>query len=299
MPAEKIAPLPGLEAAKYWLRACLQRGEHARWMGFLRHEPGMGELVALRPQLLWKLQRAYLQAGLPLATKVDWLEQHHRWALRTLSREALRALHTDAGWTVAELPLPTGALQWVLRTCERYAKEGEWVLSLRFEGRQVAALAFTVHLDAQQRRCVHVGCLQGAERAGERDLVRDATRAMHGLRPKQAVTIGLYALAAALQVPRLQAVGNASHVYQDHWRRRARIAADYDTFWAELGGVPLGDGWQLPPHLSRKPCSEVASKHRAALRRRHAVEDALIAQVGERLTGTPLTADPVFGRLID
>jgi uncharacterized protein VirK/YbjX len=297
MSTEQIASLPGLEAAKYWLRACLQRGAHARWMGFLRDEPGMGELVALRPQLLWKLQRGYLQAHLPLSLKLDWLMQHHRWALRTLPAEGLRAAHTDAGWRLAELPSPTGTLQWVLRTCERYAKEGEWVLGLRFEGRQVAALAFTVHLDAQHRRCAHVGCLQGAERAGERDLVREATKAMHGLRPKQAVTIGLYAVAAALQVPRLQAVGNASHVYQGHWRRRERIAADYDGFWLELGGLPQPDGWQLPTLLARKACEEVASKHRAAVRRRQAFEDLLIAQVGERVDGTPLSPGQVFGRL--
>ncbi len=288
-----MAPLTTLEAAKYWLRACLQGDAHARWMHFLRSQQSLRAMVAARPHLLWKLQRDYLQAGLPLRLKLAWLMQHHGWALQALPAAALHALHTDAGFMLAELPLPEGLLQLDLGSSERFAKEGEWVLRLQLAGHQIAALAFTVHHDPTEP-CVHIGCLQGSDRAGQRDAVRDATKALHGLRPKQAVMTALYALMGALGVGQVQAVGNTSHVYQAKWRRRDRIAADYDGFWTELGGHPgAGGGWRLPARLARKALADVPSKHRAQLRRRQALEDLLVAQIGERLA-LPLTTTQVF-----
>ncbi|MEO8296936.1 MAG: DUF535 family protein [Burkholderiales bacterium] len=271
-----------LETAKFYLRACLHWRSHVRWQRFLATPGAMRAAATARPQLRWKLQRDYLQAGLPLRDKLAWLIDHHTWAQQALPAPLLAAIYTDNGLTLATLALGDHPVRVVLSACERFAKEGEWVLSLRLGAERVAAVAFTVHAHGRDR-CAHVGCLQGGDAAGTQDLVREATKALHGLRPKQAVMLALYGLMAALSVPTLLTVSNRSHVYQAHWRRRTRVRADYDQFWQELGGQAEGDAFRLPTQLTRKPIEAVASKHRAQARRRHQLEDGLLQALARTL----------------
>jgi uncharacterized protein VirK/YbjX len=286
-------PITNFEAAKFCLRACLHWSTHARWYSFLREHPCMRRATAARPQLLWKLQRDYLQTGLPLKDKLAWLLQHHDWALRTLPSSLLTQVYTDAGHVLTTLELPEGPVELTLSACERFAKEGEWVLSVRSSGERVAALAFTVHRHSSDW-CAHIGCLQGADGAGKQDQVRQATKALQGLRPKQAVVLALYSLLAALGVPTVLAVSNQAHIYQAKTRRRDRVQADYNEFWLELGGRALDRStYLLPHHLNRKDLSEVPSKHRSQVRRRQALEDTLIAQIGQALN-QPLSPDALF-----
>jgi uncharacterized protein VirK/YbjX len=57
------------------------------------------------------------------------------------------------------------------------------------------------------------------------------------------------------------------------------VHADYDAYWAELGGVADGSAWRLPAHLGRKAVEDIASKKRSQYRRRHALEDLLVEPV--------------------
>lgn len=273
-----------LEAAKFSLRACWQWSEHARWLGFLQQHEVLRSAAAHRPQLLWKLQRDYLQAGLPLRDKLRWLMQHHDWAVRTVRSSVLSAIYREPGHGLATIERPEGIMTLVLSACERYAKEGEWVLSLRLAGHRVAALAFTVHQHGPGL-VAHIGCLQGADSAGQQELIKTATKALEGLRPKHAVMMGLYGLLAAWGIPGVLAVSNHGHIYQSRLRRRARVQADYDAFWTELAGHPLNHRcWRLPSVLTRKPIEAVASKHRAQARRRRELEDQLLSQLAASLS---------------
>jgi uncharacterized protein VirK/YbjX len=168
----------------------------------------------------------------------------------------------------------------------QFAKEGELVLSLwRCEvaagaasRQRVAALAFTIHKH-DGAWVAHIGCLQGGSGSDTADLIRQATRELQGLRPKQAVVIALYAMTSACGLDHVRAVARADHVYQSHWRRRGRVQADYDTYWTELGGIADGSAWRLPAQLSRKAVEDIASRKRSQYRRRHALEDLLVEQV--------------------
>ena len=66
----------------------------------------------------------------------------------------------------------------------------------------------------------------------------DATRELHGLRPKDAVLLAARALAAAVGAQSVHAVSDANHVL----KRLQDIAkfSGYDDYWIERGGAPGG-----------------------------------------------------------
>ncbi len=92
-------------------------------------------------------------------------------------------------------------------------------------------------------------------------------------------------LGSALAVEQIVAVSNSTHIYRS-WRYRkkkeGKLLADYDSFWASLGGERSDDGnFRLPLAMPRKPMEEIASKKRAEYRRRFALLDSLIEQVNQ------------------
>jgi uncharacterized protein VirK/YbjX len=241
-----------------------------------------------QPQLVWKLQRSYLSRGTSVQCKLEWLRQHHDWVAQHWPPDLGAQLYQPGGQLLAELPIAQECVSYRMHLCTdtQFAKEGELVLSLwrcevvaGQESRQrVAALAFAIHKH-QGTWVAHVGCLQGGSGSDTADLIRQATRDLHGLRPKQAVVIALYAITSAYELDHVRAVTRSDHVYQSHWRRRGRVQADYDAYWAELGGIADGSAWRLPAQLSRKAVEDIASKKRSQYRRRHALEDGLIEQI--------------------
>jgi uncharacterized protein VirK/YbjX len=131
----------------------------------------------------------------------------------------------------------------------------------------------------------NIGCIQGPRPELGREAVKQATSDLHGLRPKQAVLVALYAMIGAYGAQGVRAVTNADHVHQARWRSRSKVAADYDGFWTEMGGVQVGNSFELPTRLARKTVAEIPSKKRAQYRRRHALEDAMISQICASLPG--------------
>jgi uncharacterized protein VirK/YbjX len=283
----KQPPTP-FETVKYLLRGLFSPVSHSAWNRYLLASPVGQARVQAQPQLVWKLQRSYLSRGTNVQCKLEWLRQHHDWVARHWPADQVAQVYLPGGLVLAELPLAPGEVSYQLQLCmdAQFAKEGELVLSLwrcepALDGPtrdRVAALAFAIHKHHGEW-VAHVGCLQGGSGSDTADLIRQATRELHGLRPKQAVVIALYAITAAYELDHVRAVTRSDHVYQSHWRRRARVQADYDAYWAELGGVADGSAWRLPAHLSRKAVEDIASKKRSQYRRRHALEDQLTDQV--------------------
>jgi uncharacterized protein VirK/YbjX len=296
------------EAAKYFVRGLLSPRSHSAWNGYLLRDQQARARTQAQPQLVWKLQRDYLSRGVGTRCKLEWLRQHHDWVASHWPAEQVSRLYDTGGLVLAELPSSQAAVVYRLHLCmdAQFAKEGELVLSLwrcdssnpaAGDRSRVAALAFAIHQHAGAW-VAHIGCLQGADHVGAADLIRQATRELHGLRPKQAVVVALYALTQARKIDHVRAVANADHVYQSHWRRRNRVLADYDAYWAELGATPDGSAWRLPAKLGRKAQADIASKKRSQYRRRHALEDQMIGQIHAALR-SPGGAEPAALALAD
>lgn len=269
------------ELTKFMLRSAIRPRLHRHWMHYLTADVERRAWLTVNPSLLWKLQRPYAMMSLRAPEKLQRLVDHYDWLSTLWQPEARTSLRREAPMVIASLSGASGTAYRVdIGFDERFAKEGELTLSMHHDHCRLATLVFSVSRLGPLRWAAHIGCLQGPEADGAgRDRVRDATKDLHGLRPKQAIVQAIYAIAHLHRVQEITGVSNAGHVYQARRRRNDRICADYDGFWAELGGVRRGALFVMPDRLHQKSIDEAPSRKRAQYRRRYELETSLAAQI--------------------
>lgn len=156
------------------------------------------------------------------------------------------------------------------------AKEGLWRLSLRrFDSkRTVYSLSFAFIRDA-----IFIGAIQGSSSHEASELIRQATKALHGLRPPFFLIEILRSLARQWNVNRIVGVDGKFQLKASKGSNdRERVRFDYSAFWAELGGSENLEGnWDIPLLGLRKSLDEIESKKRAMYRRRFELLDGFNA----------------------
>ena len=120
-----------------------------------------------------------------------------------------------------------------------------------------------------------IGGVQG--RIGSREEVREAARLNSELSPRALLVLAAQALARAIDVDEIIAVGEDEHISRAY--AEAQMSFDYAQFWTKVGGVRVGRHYRLPMESPHKPLALVAASHRSRARRRreikHAIRDAL------------------------
>ena len=152
-------------------------------------------------------------------------------------------------------------------------QEGELTVWLTDSaGLSLARMAFTFDVDPNGKPSLLIGGLQGLPAQFNKKLIVAATRTLSGLRPKDAVLVGVQAVARALGIQHVSAVSNANHVLAAEWfMSDSVISRDYDGFWQERGGVPeaaVGFALPLPDYTGRVAANSNArniDRYRAAL----------------------------------
>jgi uncharacterized protein VirK/YbjX len=149
-------------------------------------------------------------------------------------------------------------------------REGELVLQLMRQGTLVYSLAFSF-VQEDTRRQVGIGCVQGPQCGAGLALAREATRDLHGLRPKNLLVRLASQLGHAVGCDHLVLVGNHNRTVCVKSVRKGKVKADYDSLWQELGATQRPDGdWQMGcAPLQAPDMEEVPSKKRAEMRRRY------------------------------
>lgn len=275
----------GKDAWKYFFRGLVTYPWSQRWLQYLYQQEQHLQLLQLQPRLLFKLQRPYLRKQVCMNRKLDWLCAHYGWMLARWPWAFVLRLYQQRQVELAVLTGDSGEhYRLLLQPTERCDKEGDLLLVLEHKTEPLAFLSFTVHREGDEW-VANVGCLQGPCPSLGREAVKAATQDLHGLRPKQAVLTALCALTTGYGICHIHAVSNAGHIYQAKLRRSKRISADYDSFWAEMGGELQGESFHLPPTLPRKSVADIPSRKRAQYRRRHEIEDRMIAALRASLPG--------------
>lgn len=128
--------------------------------------------------------------------------------------------------------------------------EGGFTISLnrRSDLTQLCMLSFIfVSLD-DGSMTVAIGGLQGANGEDAKRAMIDATRDLHGVRPKDALLLITEGMASAGGADHFLGVDNANHVINfRNNSRRVRMRTDLDGYWTERGGEPAGRfGFLLP-----------------------------------------------------
>lgn len=229
-----------------------------------------------------KPHRPYLRAGFSVAQRAQAILDHYQLMDKLANNQLRQLLLSPTGNLLARF---TGKNeeQFALYCCSgHYDREGEITLLLNYQDMTLASLSFSI-IQEQQQRTLLIGGLQGPRKHISSDVIRDATKAAHGVFPKRLLMEAVFILAAQCGVQAITAVGDTTHVFRSLRYRHSKgdkFFASYSEFWLSLGGEMRGDElFTLPLSMARKDLEEIASKKRAEYRRRYALLDTLAQQV--------------------
>lgn len=242
--------------------------QRTRWQAFLGSMPGLSSLAQLHPCLRFKIYRPYASRRLGCADRLALLEGHYRFlwqaGARALVERAARepvVLAAFDGKDEAQYRLQLTAIH------DSY-REGELCLRLTRDGLPLylASFLFVPRADGVS---LQLGALQGLRSEAGKLAVKDATRALHGCRPKNLMVTALRDFGDFFACTNLFLISNDNRIALNA-RRRRHIAADYDQAWQELHALRMRDGnYHLPCAAYRVPdLAGVPSKKRADARRR-------------------------------
>jgi uncharacterized protein VirK/YbjX len=266
-------------AAKLRVRALAYPLLTRNWLALLNSHGALRELAHLQPRLLHKIYRPYLSMRLNRRQGLTALAEHYRFVLKH-GLAGIVARATLGRVELADFNGKSGARYHVdLRAIVPMEREGELVLQLRCGPALIQSVAFSFLLDGRQTS-VGVGCLQGANSGAGLALTREATRDLHGLRPKSLLLRLVQQLGHSYGCTQMLLVGNENRVVPRQIRA-GRVHADYDVFWQEMGAQPRDDGdYTLACGPLLAPVMEqIASKKRSEARKRHELLAAVAISV--------------------
>lgn len=260
-----------LTAAKYVVRTLGMPLMHMQHLDFIYDNADMRAYQGRDARLLERHFHRYINLSWSRRERLRSLRQHYRFALAALPRPLFQAIYLRGQAALGELCLKDGS-PLTVALCPPIAMgcEGELCIQLNLaDGKPVYRLIMTV---IDHRPTLAIGCIQGPDGENSREMVRELTRQLHGLRPKQLLLYLAYAFAQHYGIERICAVSNAAHPLRRNGRK---FEADYDGFWQEQKGTPIRHGWYLLPAApGRKSEADVPSQHRSAFRRREALRTA-------------------------
>lgn len=282
------------EAAKYLARALCLPLLHTAYLRFVQGNARMRACRRRDPRLLERHLHRFVNDQWSRRERLRALLAHYRFVLARLPAPLFDAIYVEGGVPLGALVLKDGReLVLALRPSIDKGCEGELGIHLEeIGGRTLYRVVCTVIDDGGT---LAIGCLQGPGGDDARELVRDLTKQMHGLRPKQLMLALACTFARHLGIGRV--VGIANHAHPLHRRRAGQFQADYDAFWIEQHGVAAGSWFALPVEPARKSEADVPSQHRAAFRRREALrmaaEGVLSAVLGRAAPPAEAVSVPV------
>lgn len=274
---------------KFMLRSLLMPTLSQEWLTALSRWPELDVLLVRQPRLPVRLHRPYIAAPLTLRQRLDALHYHYALLHSSFSPVELSTYFNTDKLLLATLEgkgeeIFTLELTMVISL----DKEGDSTLLIRNgAGEVLAEITFTL-CEYGGVRTLFIGGLQGGKRELPHEEIQRATKACYGLFPKRLVMEAICCFARRLGVKQILAVSNATHIYRSlrYRDKESKIYADYDAFWASLGGELDSEGYfHIPAAIARKSEAEIASKKRAEYRRRYQLLDAVALQMHDRFSG--------------
>ena len=271
------------ETLKLSVRAFLHRQATYGWLQLLNSHPLFTELVKARPRLICKIYRPYLSNTMNCSQRVHLLGQHYRF----IFRHGLGPLTVQAARGAVLLASVEGksgaSYQLRLRAIEPMEREGELVLQLVHNGDLVYSSAFSF-FQGERGMVLGIGCMQGPNSERGLQLIKDATRELHGLRPKNLMVKLLGQIGYDHGCTELRLVGNTNRTVCGA-TRQGKVHADYDALWQELDANLRADGdYQLACMAIAAPdLAGIPSKKRSEARKRHETLSTLSATIAASL----------------
>jgi hypothetical protein len=252
--------------------------------------PSLEQLSRNHPRLVAKLQWPFISCRFTNEEKVAALRSHYEFFTSSLPSPIREAISRGESWPLVTVPLDDSECIGLVLRLANFEKEGELAVSLLSLTTQetLFTATFTLVKSTPLEREIFIGGLQGHEFSDDKSRIITITRAMKGLRPKALLLFAIQQIAMAWNCTSLRAVGNSLHIYSSS-RKRKDLAADYDAFWSDSGGVQAEDGFfTLPVIPPVRDIAEIKPNKRSTYRQRYALLDKLGEQIRSSMNGQQL-----------
>lgn len=268
--------------AKFCLRSLIAPRQTLRFFNVMTGSRYFSALLDAQKTLPSKIHRHYLHLGMNASSRVDAILNHYQFIDSLPVHTLANALTSPVQVPLFEIEGKNGEVLKISASTARGAeREGECTLWLHMGTIQLAALTFCVTGNHDGRQIV-VGGLQGSHRSISHEVIKEATKACHGLFPKRILMETLWLLAEQQGVKNIYGVSDNGHVFRGLRYRLSKgkhFHASYNEFWSSINGVENGRHlFKLPLALPQKDLSEIASKKRSEYRKRYALLDSLKAK---------------------
>lgn len=267
---------PGrFDAPKHWryhLRSLWNRGAIRRFEQFINQHSFLVDIFNAHPDYSYPLACRFLDKRFSAEQRFEAICDNLLFL-----PEKLTALSTPL-W---EKPLNFGEVipdfDMTLSMTTHQPMEGYWVLELWHKPQNELVYLLTF---AKLGEALLISVVQGPNFDGSKDMVKQLTKACHGLRPAYLMVETMKALTKILGYDKLLGIPQK---YQNKSRfiQSKHYTVDYDAIFAESGGV-LKDYWELPLKSDRN-LDDVPSKKRSMYRKRYAMLDDLAVAMAEKL----------------
>ncbi|MCO5730441.1 DUF535 family protein [Rhizobium sp. SSA_523] len=263
---------------RFLLRALLSHHAAAPWLRYLRSTPGLQPQLIAFPFIAAKPLSKYMRRGWRVEDRVRCMLDHYRTLLSSVAGRRILALSRMTG-VIATLKGRTQTDYHLVITCNAaQRREGELILELRKNSRRICCLCGSF-CRSDRRLVFLIGTMQGANGADAKDVVREATRDLHQLRPRDLIMAAAQTIATLLGAEAILAPTQTRHLAAGR-RRPTGIKADFDSLWTDLGGICRPDGDYLLPAVTHyRPLESIAAKRRAETLRRYALKQQMAAEI--------------------
>jgi len=213
------------------------------------------------------------------------------WASKTL----LSAVELGVFTELARGPLDAETLRGRVGLHTRSARDFfDALVAMKFLQRHAGQYSNTAetdfYLDRRKRRRKFLATtfLRALGYGTDEEIIKLATKAMHGLRPKNLLVLLIQELARTLGISELRGVGNRVQVFRARMNNplvpARKIRFDFDALWTEVGGELLEDGWHgLPLTTPRRSSDQIKPNKRSMYAKRYLLLDDLSRQIREHM----------------
>lgn len=248
--------------------------------------PKLADVLRRCPDMLATiLDTPYINAFWSRRKVYQIIDQHYRCVGQGIPFLSLAAdQEVDLQIALEEYP----GLRLVLFKDPWLKREGEVALKLLLHDRFLYAVAFTLGID-REGRVAHVGAIQGSAEEKSRELYRELTHKLNGMRPRDFMLEALKLVCREAGVTSIHAISNAQRHHRHPYFGKAGVEkikqVDYDEIWMEHQGLLLANGfYKIPIALRRREPEDFPARKRALYRRRYQMLDKLALDVHRTCT---------------
>ena len=234
------------------------------------------EALAVRPSLITCVIHPYLNVDWRFEQKLKKISEHYRLLS---GRLGVLRFAPPASIVLADVG---EAIQIRLHQLACFEHEGELTISLFGNDQRLYSLTFMLGQIGQDL-IAYAGGLQGLRSPEAIEIYRSLTRRMHGLRPRDLLVTAFRSLCSSLGVARIMAVSDRKRICSNSYHSpKEQIFSSYDSAWIECGGIAMDDAFfELSPQIQQRSSADIPSRKRAQYRRRYAMIDAVLQQIGD------------------